>query len=193
MARSSRPRHPSAEGLRRRGPALPARHRASSRHSARRAASIFRRRRRASSAETASSMTPSRSCYDEDPRVLTITGPGGTGKTRFAIELARLLSEEAEGGTVFVPLAPLRDADLIVPAVAQVLGAPEPSRPRSRPRSGSPHPRRPRQRRAPPARRRPPRRRPRRRRADAAPLRHQPRGAAHPGRARVRPPAARGG
>jgi predicted ATPase/class 3 adenylate cyclase len=65
--------------------------------------------------------------YDEDPRVLTIIGPGGTGKTRFAIELARLLADEADGGTVFVPLAPVRDPELVVPAIAQALGATEPS------------------------------------------------------------------
>ena len=41
--------------------------------------------------------------------MLTIVGPGGTGKTRFSIELARFLAEEADGGTVFVPLAPVRD------------------------------------------------------------------------------------
>ena len=35
---------------------------------------------------------------DRDPRVLTIVGPGGTGKTRFSIELARFLAEEADGG-----------------------------------------------------------------------------------------------
>jgi predicted ATPase/class 3 adenylate cyclase len=64
--------------------------------------------------------------YERDPRVLTILGPGGTGKTRFAIELARLLAEEAEGGTVFVPLAPLRDTDLVVPALADRLGAASP-------------------------------------------------------------------
>ena len=39
--------------------------------------------------------------FERDPRVLTIVGPGGTGKTRFAIELARLLADEADGGTVF--------------------------------------------------------------------------------------------
>ena len=65
--------------------------------------------------------------YNEDPRFLTITGPGGAGKTRFALELARLLSEDADGGTVFVPLAPVRDADLVMAAVAQVVAAPEPS------------------------------------------------------------------
>jgi len=60
---------------------------------------------------------------ERDPRVLTIVGPGGTGKTRFAIELARLLAEDADGGTVFVPFAPVSDADLVLPAVAQALGA----------------------------------------------------------------------
>jgi predicted ATPase/class 3 adenylate cyclase len=61
--------------------------------------------------------------FDRDPRVLTIVGPGGTGKTRFVIELARLLAEEAEGGTLFVPLAPLRDPALVLPALAEALGA----------------------------------------------------------------------
>ena len=64
---------------------------------------------------------------ERDPRVLTVVGPGGTGKTRFAIELARLLAEEADGGTVFVPLAPVTEAELIIPAVAQALGAGAPS------------------------------------------------------------------
>ena len=64
--------------------------------------------------------------YERDPRVLTIVGPGGTGKTRFAIELARLLAEDADGGTVFVSLAPLRDADLLRPAIADSLGATTP-------------------------------------------------------------------
>jgi predicted ATPase/class 3 adenylate cyclase len=67
--------------------------------------------------------------YERDPRVLTVVGPGGTGKTRFAIELARLLGDDAEGGTVFVPLAPLREADFVLPTIADRLGAssPEPS------------------------------------------------------------------
>ena len=67
--------------------------------------------------------------YERDPRVLTIVGPGGTGKTRFSIELARLLGDDAEGGTIFVPLAPLRDAEFVLSAVADRLGAssPEPA------------------------------------------------------------------
>jgi len=60
---------------------------------------------------------------DRDPRVLTIVGPGGTGKTRFSIELARFLAEEADGGTVFVPLAPVRDPALLVPLIAGAVGA----------------------------------------------------------------------
>jgi len=64
--------------------------------------------------------------YERDPRVLTIVGPGGTGKTRFSMELARLLGDDADGGTVFVPLAPLRDAEFVLPAVADRLGASSP-------------------------------------------------------------------
>jgi predicted ATPase/class 3 adenylate cyclase len=63
---------------------------------------------------------------ERDPRVLTIVGPGGTGKTRFAIELARLLAEDAGGGTVFIPFAPIADSALLLPAVADRLGAPGP-------------------------------------------------------------------
>ena len=60
---------------------------------------------------------------ERDPRVLTIIGPGGTGKTRFAIELARFLADEADGGTIFVSLAPVRDGALVVPLIAAHLGA----------------------------------------------------------------------
>ncbi len=61
--------------------------------------------------------------YERDPRVLTIVGTGGTGKTRFAIELARLLADEADGGTVFAALASLRDPALVLSAVGERLGA----------------------------------------------------------------------
>ena len=59
----------------------------------------------------------------ESPPILTILGPGGTGKTRFSIELCRLLAEDADGGTVFVPLAALREPALVLPAIAEALGA----------------------------------------------------------------------
>ena len=61
--------------------------------------------------------------YDRDPRMLTILGPGGTGKTRFALELCRLLAEDADGGTVFCPLAPLREPELVLTTIAERLGA----------------------------------------------------------------------
>ncbi len=60
---------------------------------------------------------------ERDPRALTIVGPGGTGKTRFSIELARFLAEEADGGTVLVPLAPVRDPALVVALIAAHLGS----------------------------------------------------------------------
>ena len=60
---------------------------------------------------------------EQSPRILTVVGPGGIGKTRFAIELARFLADEADGATVFVPLAPLRDPDLVLAAIATKLGA----------------------------------------------------------------------
>ncbi len=60
---------------------------------------------------------------DGEPRLLTIIGPGGTGKTRFSIELARFLADDADGGTVFVPLAPVRDARQVLPLIADRLGA----------------------------------------------------------------------
>jgi predicted ATPase/class 3 adenylate cyclase len=61
--------------------------------------------------------------YERDPRVLTILGPGGTGKTRFGLELCRLLADEADGGSVFVALAPLRDPELVLTTVGDRLGA----------------------------------------------------------------------
>jgi predicted ATPase len=60
---------------------------------------------------------------DKEPRVLTIVGPGGTGKTRFSIELARVLAEEADGATIFVPFAPVNESALVGQTIADRLGA----------------------------------------------------------------------
>jgi predicted ATPase/DNA-binding NarL/FixJ family response regulator len=57
-----------------------------------------------------------------DCRLLTLVGPGGIGKTRLALEVARLQSEPFADGTHFVPLQPLSSPDLIVPAMVDVLG-----------------------------------------------------------------------
>jgi predicted ATPase len=55
-------------------------------------------------------------------RLVTLTGPGGTGKTRLALQVAAELVP-AFDDVWFVPLAPLKDSDLVVPTVAQTVGA----------------------------------------------------------------------
>lgn len=58
-------------------------------------------------------------------RLLTLTGPGGVGKTRLSIEVARGLSDEFPGGVYFVPLAGVRDPALVASTIAWALGIPE--------------------------------------------------------------------
>jgi predicted ATPase/DNA-binding XRE family transcriptional regulator len=55
-------------------------------------------------------------------RVLTLTGPGGIGKTRLGIEAAHKAQSHFPDGVIFVGLAPLSDAALVVPTIAQSLG-----------------------------------------------------------------------
>ena len=54
----------------------------------------------------------------EDVRLLTLTGPGGTGKTRLAIQSAGELLAEFGDGVFFVDLAPIVDVGLAASAVA---------------------------------------------------------------------------
>jgi predicted ATPase len=58
----------------------------------------------------------------KDVRLLTITGPGGIGKTRLGVEIATGLPENFPGGIHFVPLSPLRDPALIASVIVQTLG-----------------------------------------------------------------------
>jgi predicted ATPase/DNA-binding CsgD family transcriptional regulator len=58
-------------------------------------------------------------------RLLTLTGVGGSGKTRFALEVARDLIEAYPDGVWLVGLAPLSEEILVPKAVAEALGVPE--------------------------------------------------------------------
>ena len=58
-------------------------------------------------------------------RLLTLTGPGGVGKTRLGLQIATDLLEDFADGSCFVSLAPLSDPDLVVPTIAQTLGIKE--------------------------------------------------------------------
>ncbi|MGY1619238.1 ATP-binding protein [Geodermatophilus sp. SYSU D00691] len=60
---------------------------------------------------------------DHRTRLLTLTGPGGIGKTRLAVEAAHLVAADLPGGAVFVTLAAVTDPALVVGAIADALGA----------------------------------------------------------------------
>src|SRR5215208_6629170 len=60
-----------------------------------------------------------------DARLLTLTGPGGTGKTRLALQAAADLLDEFEDGVFFVALAALTDPTLVVSSIARALGVRE--------------------------------------------------------------------
>lgn len=55
-------------------------------------------------------------------RLLTLTGPGGIGKTRLGIRVAEELAGEFADGVCFVSLAPIREPDLVISTIARTLG-----------------------------------------------------------------------
>ena len=61
--------------------------------------------------------------FGETARLVTIVGPGGIGKTRFALAAAGEAAERFPGGVWFVDLTPLRDPALVVPTIGHALGA----------------------------------------------------------------------
>ncbi|MGO9262855.1 MAG: protein kinase domain-containing protein [Bryobacteraceae bacterium] len=57
----------------------------------------------------------------DDIRLITLTGPGGTGKTRLAVQLAEEVAKQFAGGVWFAGLASILDSGLVVSAIAQAL------------------------------------------------------------------------
>lgn len=67
-----------------------------------------------------------RSLLDGDgTRMVTLTGPGGIGKTRLALEVASQVQGDFAEGACFVPLAAIRDPGLVASTIAQALGVRE--------------------------------------------------------------------
>jgi predicted ATPase/DNA-binding CsgD family transcriptional regulator/Tfp pilus assembly protein PilF len=59
---------------------------------------------------------------EQGARLVTLTGPGGVGKTRLALQLAMDLEDNFADGLAWVPLATVRVADAVMPAIAQAVG-----------------------------------------------------------------------
>lgn len=58
----------------------------------------------------------------ETNRILTLLGPGGTGKSRLSVQVAAEAADGFPDGVYFIPLAPVSDGDLIAPTILSTLG-----------------------------------------------------------------------
>src|SRR5688572_18210695 len=66
----------------------------------------------------------------EGSRFVTLTGPGGVGKTRLALQVAAEMQGAFSDGVYFISLAPISNPDLVLPTIVQTLGVAEvPGRP----------------------------------------------------------------
>lgn len=61
----------------------------------------------------------------EGARLLTLTGPGGVGKTRLGLQIAAVMRDAFSDGVFFVPLAPLQEPTLVLSTIAHTLGIKE--------------------------------------------------------------------
>ncbi|MGZ8511942.1 MAG: ATP-binding protein, partial [Candidatus Limnocylindria bacterium] len=57
-----------------------------------------------------------------DNRLVTLTGPGGTGKTRLSLQVAAEVMDAFGDGVYFVALAPIREPELVVPSIGKAVG-----------------------------------------------------------------------
>ena len=80
---------------------------------------ICRRKRRRSSGARTRFEPSKRNCPTSNVRLLTLSGVGGTGKTRLALQAAADMVDEFEHGVFFVSLAALSDPALVLPAIAK--------------------------------------------------------------------------
>lgn len=56
-------------------------------------------------------------------RLITLTGPGGAGKTRLVVRVARLVSDRFPAGVWLVPLSAVQDHELVIPSIAEAIAA----------------------------------------------------------------------